>query len=400
MTKLSARKVDALKLPGRYGDGGGLYLHVAPGGSKSWVLRATVKGRMTPEGNPYRVEIGLGSVELVSLAEAREAALPLRKLARDGVNPLDEKRRETLTFKDAAERVHKQLLPTWRNKKHAETWLATVETYAFPTLGGRFLESIGTADILALLSPIWTEKHETAKRLKQRLSSIFDWAKGAGHYPHENPVNGLKKALPVVKRRAEHLPALPWQEVSAFMGDLRQRDGVSARTLEFIILTAARSGEARGARWAEFDLANKVWTVPGERMKRGLPHRVPLSPEALAVVERMQGLDADLVFPGPKRDRKGKAQPQSVMVFKALLKRMKQDDITVHGFRSTFRDWCSESAHAEREVAEAALSHATGNEVERAYARSDLFKRRRTLMETWGRYATGKAGDVVQMVRA
>ncbi len=176
-------------------------------------------------------------------------------------------------------------------------------------------------------------------------------------------------------------------------------EGVSARTLEFIILTASRSGEARGARWSEFDFDEKVWTVPGSRMKRGLPHRVPLSPEALAVLEQVRGLDDDIVFPSAKRDKAGKARDQSVMVFKALFGRMNRDGFTTHGFRSTFRDWCSESAHADREVAEAALSHASGNEVERAYARSDLFERRRALMDAWGRYATGKAGDVVRMVR-
>jgi len=248
-----------------------------------------------------------------------------------------------------------------------------------------------------VLSPIWIEKHETAKRLRQRISTIFDWAKGAGHYPHENPVNGLKKALPLVKRRPEHMAAMLWRDVPDFMAELATREGVSARTLEFIILTAARSGEARGARWSEIE--GSVWTVPGERMKRGVLHRVPLSAEALAVMERVRGLDNDLIFPSVQRGPKGEAKGQSVMVFKALLKRMHRSGFTVHGFRSTFRDWCSESARTERELAEAALSHATGNEVERAYARSDLFERRRTLMDAWGRYATGKAGEVVEMVR-
>lgn len=232
------------------------------------------------------------------------------------------------------------------------------------------------------------------------MSTIFDWAKGAGHYPHENPVNGIKKALPTVKRRAEHMAALDWRDVPTFMDDLADREGVSARTLEFLILTAARSGEARGARWNEIDLEAREWVIPGERMKRGVPHRVPLSEAAVAVLEGVRGLDADLVFPSIQRGEKGEARPQPVMVFKALMKRMGREGITVHGMRSSFRDWCSESAHADREVAEAALSHATGNEVERAYARSDLFERRRSLMDAWSRFAVGKRGNVADLVRA
>lgn len=210
----------------------------------------------------------------------------------------------------------------------------------------------------------------------------------------------MKKALPTVKQRPEHLAAMTWRDLPAFMEDLSGREVVSARTLEFLILTATRSGEARGARWSEIDLDAREWLIPAVRMKRGVPHHVPLSPAAVEVLNRVRGLDADLVFPRVQRDRSDVARPQSVMVFKALLKRMGAEGFTVHGFRSTFRDWCSESAHADREVAEAALSHATGNEVERAYARSDLFERRRALMEAWGRFATGGTGEVVDLVRA
>ncbi|PWE29243.1 integrase [Maritimibacter sp. 55A14] len=389
MPKLSARRVATLHKPGMYGDGEGLYLHVGPSGTKSWILRTAVHGR--------RRELGLGSASLVPLAEAREMARSLRKVAREGGDPETARDRDTLSFREAAKKVHENLLPTWRNEKHAQTWLATIESYANPAFGSRPIASVGTSDVLKVLSPIWTTKHETAKRLRQRLSTVFDWAKGAGHYPHENPVNGLKKALPAVKRRAKHMPAMAWQDVPAFMSALSERDGVSARTLEFIILTAARSGEARGARWSEVERG--VWNIPAERMKRGVPHRVPLSEEALGVLEKMRGLDGDLIFPSVKRGPRGESRPQSVMVFKALLDRMERTGFTVHGFRSTFRDWCSESAHAEREIAEAALSHATGNEVERAYARSDLFERRLALMDAWARYATGKTGAVVQMVR-
>lgn len=392
MGKLTAKKVENLKEPGFYGDGEGLYLKVGTGGAKSWILRTVVHGR--------RRDLGIGSASLVSLAEARTKSREYRRIARDGGDPDTIRKQESITFEDAAKRVHKGLVPTWRNKKHAETWLSTVENYANPKFGKRPLHTIGTADILGVLSPIWTQKNETAKRLKQRLATIFDWAKGAGHYPHENPVSGVKKALPSVKKRAEHMAALPWQGVPSFMEDLAKRDGVSARTLEFIILTATRSGEARGARWEEIDLEAREWLVPAERMKRGVPHRVPLSEAAVAVLEKMKGLDPVWVFPSPQRDREGRTKPQSVMVFKSLMKRMGHEGFTVHGFRSSFRDWCAESAKVDREVAEAALSHATGNAVERAYARSDLFERRKALMEAWARISTSATANVLHMVRA
>lgn len=390
-TKLTARKIDALREPGMYGDGGGLYLRIGPTGSKSWILRTVVHGK--------RRSLGLGGADLVPLAEARTKAQTLRKVAREGGDPDTIRKRERLTFEDAARRVHAGLVPTFRSAKHAALWLSVLEAYAFPHFGARPLETIGTADVFKALNPIWTSKSDTARRVKQRIATVFDWAKGAGHYPHENPVNGLKKALPVVKRRAEHMDSMPWQEVPGFMADLGSREGLSARCLEFIILTAARSLEARGARWAEIDIKAKTWTVPPERMKRGIQHRVPLCPQALAMLEQVRGLDEDLVFPSPQRGRDGKAKPQSDMVFKALFLRMKRGGFTTHGFRSSFRDWASESAHAEREVAEAALSHATGNEVERAYARSDLFERRRKLMDAWGRFCAGEEGNVLSMVR-
>lgn len=391
MSKLTARKVETIKQPGMYADGEGLYLRIGPTGGRSWILRTVVHGR--------RRELGIGSASLVPLVEARDKARQLRKVARDGGDPDTLRKRESLTFEEAAKRVHAQLLPTWKNKKHAETWLSSIENYANPVFGKRPIGTVTTADVLKALTPIWTDRNETANRLKQRIATVFDWAKGAGHYPHENPVNGLKKALPVVKSVDSHMAALPWQDVPAFMVELAQREGVSARTLEFVILTAVRSGEARGARWAEIDLTAKTWTIPGERMKRGVQHRVPLSDAAVAILEKVKGLDTDLVFPSAIRAKDGSAKPQSDMVFKALYDRMKRKGFTTHGFRSTFRDWCSESAHAEREIAEAALAHATGNAVERAYARSDLFERRRKLMDLWGQYASGKSGNVVQLAR-
>lgn len=247
-------------------------------------------------------------------------------------------------------------------------------------VGSKPIELVTTADCLSILSPIWTEKHESAKRLKQRLATIFDWAKGAGHYPHENPINGIKKALPAVKRRPQHLAALPWRDLPEFMAALRAREGISARALEFAILTAARSGEARGARWGE--VKADVWEVPAERMKGGVSHRVPLSDAARRVLDAVDGLGGELVFPSPNPS--GGERQLSDVALKNMLRRMGYSEITVHGFRSTFRDWVSDCEVAGREVAEAALAHSAGSEVERAYARSDLFERRSSLMDSWG----------------
>ncbi|WP_339951641.1 integrase arm-type DNA-binding domain-containing protein [uncultured Albimonas sp.] len=376
MPKLTARKVDTLKEPGLHGDGGGLYLRVAPTGGKSWVLRTVVHRR--------RRDLGLGSASLVTLAEARELARKYRKIAREGGDPDTLRKREQLTFEEAAHCVRDNLRPTWRSERHAEIWLSSLDRFAFPLIGKRPIDTLGTADVLRVLQPIWTNKNDTARRVKQRLTVIFDWAKGAGHYPHENPVNGLKNALPPVKPQAEHMAALPWADLPAFMTELSTREGISARALEFIILTAARSGEARGARWAE--ISGDVWTVPAERMKTNKAHRVPLSAAALATLESLRGLDPDLIFPSPVRGKSGQSRPLSDTVFKALMDRMDREGLTTHGFRSTFRDWCAEAARAEREVAEAALSHAVGDRVERAYARSDLFDRRRGLMEEWSAF--------------
>lgn len=390
MGKLTVKGIASLKARGKYSDGNGLYVRVGPTGSKSWILRIVVHG--------VRKELGLGSISLVPLAEARDLAYKYRKIAREGGNPDAVRKQESLIFADAARRVHQTLLPTWRNEKHAATWLSSIETYAFPHFGQMPLHTISSAEILKSLTPIWTEKHDTAKRLKQRIAAVFDWAKSAGHYPHENPVNGINKALPVVKSKDNHFTSLDWRKIPEFMAALSEREGMSARSLELIILTAARSGEVRGARWEEID--GNVWTIPGERMKRGVQHRVPLAPEALAVLEKAKGLDSDVVFPSPQRAKNGTAKIQSNMTYKSLLRRMGRDEFTIHGFRSSFRDWCSESAMIDREVAEAALSHATGNAVERAYARSDLFERRAELMNAWGRFITGQTGAVVDLVRA
>ncbi|WP_275937335.1 tyrosine-type recombinase/integrase [Marinovum algicola] len=397
MPKLTVRKVETIREPGMYGDGEGLYLRVGPTGAKSWILRTRIKGRITAGGNPLRWEGGLGSVSHVSLAEARDTARELRKIARTGGDPGAEKNKETLTFEQAARRVYQSLLPTWRNAKHAQTWIGTLENYAFPEFGRTQIQDVTTADVHAVLAPIWTAKHETAKRLRQRISSVFDWAKGAGHYTGENPVNGLKKALPLVRHKPRNMPALPWQEIPEFMEALKSRSSVSALALRFVVLTASRSGEVRGAIWGEFEDA--TWTVPGERMKRGELHRVPLSAAALEVLTSVRGLDPAIVFPSPSKSTGGTARALSDAAFKSLMQKAGYEYVTVHGMRSAFRDWASESVHADREVAEAALSHAVGDRVERAYARSDLFERRKTLMDAWGRYCIGQAGKIVRLAR-
>ncbi|MDQ1900710.1 site-specific integrase [Paracoccus sp. WLY502] len=271
-----------------------------------------------------------------------------------------------------------------------------MEAYVFPVIGRRQIETITSADLLEILSPIWAAKNDTAQRIKQRVSSVFDWAKGAGHYPFENPLNGISKALPRVSKRPEHMASLHWTELPAFVRSLRSRDGISASCLEFIILTAARSGEARGARWSE--IKNNVWTIPASRMKGRTEHRVPLSKQALAVLEKIRGLDSELLFPSHHRNIDGSARQMSDTVFAALYKRMNIEDVTTHGFRSTFRDWCSEKARAPREIAELALAHTVGGKVERAYARSDLFEQRAELMARWGNFSEETTGKVVRII--
>ncbi|QXT40979.1 tyrosine-type recombinase/integrase [Gymnodinialimonas ceratoperidinii] len=380
MPSLTVRKVASLQLPGRYGDGNGLYLLIGPTGAKSWVLRTVVHGR--------RRDLGLGSAALVSLAEARQEAQNLRKIARSGGNPDTVRKQESLTFKEATLRVHKSLIPTWRSGKHGQLWLNSMENHVFPIIGDRPIDSVETADVMAILAPVWTTTPDTARRLKQRIALVFDWAKGAGHYHSENPVNGVKKALPKVKRLVSHRLALPWQKLPDFMLELHTRDSMSARALEFLILTATRSKECRFACWRE--LTSEDWKIPAERMKREVEHRIPLSAAARAVLERVRGIESELVFPYFSQQGAEGGKPQSENAFLALLKRMQRDDFTPHGFRSTFRDWCSECTDVSDKVAEAALSHSTGNETEQAYARSDLFGRRVELMEKWGAFATSK----------
>ena len=405
MGKLTVKAIEAMKAPGMYGDGGGLYLRVGPGGARNWAFRAVMNG--------MRRELGLGPADTLSLADARAKAAAFRATVRQGGDPDAPRRaarearkaareaeaRGALTFLAAAERLHAHLLPSWKNAKHASQWLATVKLYAAP-FGGKALDAVTREDVKAALEPIWTAKPPTAVRVRQRLRAVFEWARGEGHFTKANPVDGLATALPKIRAERGHLAAMGWRDLPAFWTQLTGREGVSAACLQFIILTAARSGEARGATWSEIDMEGRVWHVPASRMKAGKAHRVPLSPEALDVLEQVRGLDSALLFPAPRRGADGAGRVLSDVTFAALFKRMGADGFTCHGFRSSFRDWASDCAKADPDLCEAALAHATGNAVTRAYARSDLFDRRRKLMNSWSRFCAGKTGQVVALNRA
>lgn len=377
---LSARKVETAG-PGRHTDGRGLMLYVKASGARTWVLRYQIKGR--------RRDLGLGAWPEVTLAAARGRSIDARRLIADGIDPLDQKKRVTaLAFRDAAAALIESKRSGWRNAKHAAQWTSTLETYAFPKLGTLDVKAVETQDVLAALRPIWSQKPETASRVRQRIEAVLDYASAIGARTGENPARWrghLDHLLPKPSkvRAVRHHPAMAWRDVPAFVSELHERKGLAARALEFTILTAARSGEVRGMRWSEIDLGTGVWTVPSDRMKAGKEHRVPLSAPAMALLGNESGPD-DLVFPGGRRlDR-----PLSDMALTAVLRRMGRAGLTVHGFRSSFRDWAGETSSFPREVIEAALAHRLKDKAEAAYARGDLFEKRRRLMEAWANFAT------------
>ena len=388
MKALSAVRVRSLKRPGRYADGNGLYLVVDPSGAKRWLLRTVVQGR--------RRDIGLGGLRLVSLAEAREEATRLRRMARDGEDPLAERRalrRVVPTFEAAAREVHKARAATFRNEKHAAQWIGTLEKYVFPVFGAHRLDRIESGDVLKALSPIWVERPETARRVRQRIRTVLDWAKARNYRTGENAVEGTIEALPSNRRRGEgnHFKSMPYPDVPAFVQELR--DGHAGNEVrlgfEFLILTAARTSEVLLATWDEFDLEAKSWTVPAERMKAERAHRVPLAPRCVEILEECQQLPGGGPFVFPSR-RAG--EPLSNMVFHMLLRRMKRTDCTPHGFRSSFRVWSAECTNYSREVCEAALAHTIKDRVEAAYRRTDLFELRRRLMKDWAAYLACETG--------
>lgn len=401
--------------PGRYGDGNGLYLFVRSAETRFWVFRYTMPGAKMREMGLGRA--GAGAAD-VTLAEARERAAALFKLVRSGVDPLAQRSADsaaakaamqdaavrTVTFRAVAQRYVAAHQASWRNLKHGQQWVNTLATYAYPFMGDLPVGSVSTAHVLAALGPIWNTKPETAGRVRGRIEAVLDYAKTVDLRHGENPARWkghLALTLPARSKVAavEHHAALPWQDIGGFLTALRGQAGVGASALEFAILTAARTGEVLGAQWGEMDLAAKLWTVPAARMKAGRVHRVPLSEPALAVLANMQklrtvdGPDA-VIFPGGRASK-----PLSIMAMTMVLRRMKRGDVTVHGFRSTFRDWSAEESHFPREVAEAALAHTLGNKVEAAYRRGDLFEKRRRLMDDWALFCA-QAPWVGNMVSA
>jgi integrase len=388
--KLTALFVARHREPGRYADSitPGLYLQITGSAGRSWLYRYQTDGRAH--------QIGLGPTRAVSLEQARNAAADLRRQHRLGTDPLKARRAEKLqhrakaiTFAECFDAYTAAHSASWK-PKHAALWRSSMTQHALPVIGGLPVTVIDTAAVLRVLTPIWTTKPETAAKLRGRIEQILDQARVLGHRDGENPARWrghLDKLLaaPGKVRRVEHRAAMPYVDIPEFMARLHAREGIDARALEFVILTAARTNEVLGARWIEFDLDNAVWTVPATRMKAGAEHRVPLSPAALEIVEAVKS-DSDLVF--PVGDQSGRA------IYREL-KRM-GIGTTAHGFRSTFRDWAGESG-IPREVAEAALAHVVGNKAERAYARSDLFERRRTLMKSWARYCAGSDPAVVPL---
>ena len=389
--KLSAARARTLKTPGRYADGGTLYLNVSPGGSKQWVQRLAIRGK--------RHDIGLGGYPLVSLAEAREAAFLNRKLARAGGDPLAEKRKakqrdSMLTFGEAAEMTYKALRPRWRNAKVAANWMQQLERHAFTLIGNTPVDRIGREDVLAVLTPIWSTKPETARRVRRCIRATLTWCQAHGMVQFNAAGETIDGALPRMPAVKAHLRALPYREIPAALNTLEASNSSLAAklTLRFIILTAARPGEARGATWDEIDLEERVWRIPGERMKAGAEHRVPLNDPASDLLNQARPLEdgSGLVFPSPVRRRRPMSPQALTRVMGAI---GLAERATVHGFRSSFRDWCAETGKP-REIAEAALAHKVGG-VEGAYFRSDLFQRRRRLMDEWAAYLIGADAGVV-----
>ena len=380
--KLSATRARALRDPGRYSDGDGLHLFIHKNGRKSWVQRITVDGR--------RRDIGLGGYPTVSLAQARKRATDNREAIGNGRDPVAEKRRpSTPTFSEAAHAVHEANKPRWRNGSHTSAWIQTLERHAFPKIGSKPIDAINRTDVLTVLTPIWSTRPETGRRVRQRMRTIFRWAM-ANELIETNPAGeAIDGALPSMPKVKAHLRALPYQEVGSALEtvDASQTSPASKRCLKFLILTAARSGEARGATWDEIEFDSATWTIPGSRMKAGEEHRVPLSDQALDVLMLAHELDdgSGLCFPSPLRPGR---MLSDMTLTKILRSTGLADRATVHGFRTSFKTWTMEQTETPWAVGEAALAHQLGGSVEQAYARSKLFDRRQPLMQQWADYLT------------
>lgn len=396
--RLTALKVEKIKKPGLYADGGGLCLRVTPEGARNWVLRYMLNGRAR--------WMGLGPLALYGLQDARARALEARRKRHEGLDPIEARRAErarqrldaakSVTFKQCAEAYIAAHRSGWRNAKHAGQWSATLATYAYPHIGELSVQAVDTGLVLRVLEPLWMTKPETASRLRGRIESILDFAKVRDLRDGENPSRWrghLDMLLPARSKvaKVKHHAALPYGELPAFMGALRIQQGIAARAFEFAILTAARTGETIGAGWSELNLAERAWIVPAQRMKAGKGHRIPLSARTLSIIKEMHGLrhaDDGFVFPGGKPGK-----PLSNMAFLMLLRRMERSDLTAHGFRATFKTWSSERTSFQKEIVEASLAHTVGGKVEQAYMRGDMFEKRRRLMQQWATFCTSPAQD-------
>jgi integrase len=395
--RLTAMAVAKVTATGRYAAGDGLYLQVAKGGTKTWIFRYQHDGRAR--------HMGLGPISLVSLVDARQKAQDARRLLLNDIDPLHHRREKLnqvrleaakgITFGECAEKLVASYEAGWRNSDHRRQWRSTLMRYVYPILGELPVAAIDTAQVLRAIEPIWVTKPETAGRVRGRIESVLSWASARGYRNGKNPARWrghLDRLLPsrAKVRAVRHHPALPYTEVPAFLADLRARDGNAARALEVTILTALRTREVLGAQWSQFDLSTKVWTVPGERMKGGREHRVPLADRVVEILSSLPRT-GEFAFSGlrPK-------QPLNVAAMLRVISRMGRDGITTHGFRSSFRDWAAEQTAFPHEVCEMALAHAISSKVEAAYRRGDLFEKRRKLMEAWAVYcAAPKAGRVV-----
>lgn len=391
--QLTVKAIDAISEPGRYPDGGGLYLVADNKSAKRWLLRVMVQGK--------RTDIGLGSYQLVGLSEARDLAREYVREARNGNDPRITLRKQveaTPDFETLARAYYEQHKGRWKNDKHRAQWINTLEQYAFPAIGKRPIDQIATPEIVTVLSAIWFDKHETARRLKQRIATVFDDAKGKGHIAGENPVTGVSASLKSNKRirKVKHHAAMDYRDLPPFMARLRSDDipAMSRLALEFTILTTARTGEVIHARWDEIDTDKALWIVPADRMKAGKEHRVPLSDRALEILATVKPITeaAGWLFEGQHA-----LKPMSNMAMLKLLERMKVP-VTVHGFRSTFRDWCGETTGFPHAAIEKCLAHEVASAVERAYARSDLLDKRREIMAAWAAYAQSELSTGANVV--
>jgi len=389
---LTPHRVSAVMKPGRYADGNGLYLVVDHRGSKYWILRTVIAGK--------RCDIGLGSAALVLLAKARREAARLRDMARSGGDPLAQRRKERRVmpvFEQAAREVHTAHAAAWKNAKHGKQWISTLEEYVFPMMGSLRVDHVATSDVLKVLTPVWLKKPETARRIRQRIKLVLNWAKASGYRSGDNPVDGLGTVLPAQTDDPVHHAALPYAEVPAFISSLRRSDALPITRLafEFLILTATRTNETLGALWDEIDGNGKVWTIAGSRMKAGREHRVPLSPRCIEILTEARNfwVRGPFVFGNSVTGDK-----LSNMALLMMLRRM-NIKITAHGFRSSFRDWAAEKTNMPNAVCERALAHAIHDKTEKAYERTDLFDKRVRLMERWAAFATAVKADVVPITR-